>query len=582
MAAIPSQSEVAVKPARSCGAIAVWSAVWFAVVWSMAVSLCAQEEAPTHTGVPQDWSQQHIVFSRDGLAQHPDLIYREPRVLQQAMQRWQAPKFGAFDGSGAVPAPADNSGPNGDWSVPSGGRMLINQYPAKFSFYPGAPPDCTNDYVVFGLNVTSTGTLGNLVAFHNLYAGTSPTGLCGTAPTVLFAYDITTVTGGKITTSPVLSEDGKKIAFIESIGADAAQDITAQSTFHVLTWAAGQGVIGGAVVPTNWVSIVLPLAKNDVTSSPWIDYYSDTAYVGSATGYVYKITGVFRGTPTLVTPPWTNPIVANQALTSPVLDPRLGKLMVGSTTNGILYQIDTTTGAVVALTVGQGTNKGILAAPIVDVTNGVTFVVSSDCGTVCAPGVANGAVLVEVNTNSVTRLAEVSIGLGSFGGTTVDLYQPALDHNYYNSPSTGLIHLCGTGPADTTPYHYAFGFTAATPPILKTTASVAAQLPTVPAGTTAGCTGWTEFFNPNIGAGGTDFFFFGLDQACTAAGTAGGCVEELAINGGTTTPTTRVVNGGSTGVVIDNYSTAAQASSIYFGARLGPGTAYKMTQNGLN
>ena len=151
MAAIPSQSEVAVKPARPYGAIAVWSAVWFAVVWSMAANLCAQETAPMHTGVPQDWSQQHIVFSRDGLARHPDLIYREPRVLQQAMQRWQAPNFGAFDSSGPVPTAADNSGAKGDWSVPSGGRMLINQYPAKFSFNPGAPPDCTNDYAVFGL-----------------------------------------------------------------------------------------------------------------------------------------------------------------------------------------------------------------------------------------------------------------------------------------------------------------------------------------------------------------------------------------------------------------------------------------------
>lgn len=586
MAAIQSQSEVAVKPTRSYGAIAMWAAVWFAVVGSMAVSLCAQESAPMHTGVPQDWSQHHIVFSRDGLAQHPDLIYREPRVLQRAMQRGPAPNFGVLDGSGPVPAPADNSGPHGDWSFPSGGRMLANEYPAKFSFNPGAPPDCTNDYVVFGLNITSTGTAANLVAFNNLYAGTSPTGLCGTVPTVLFAYDVTTVTGGKVATSPVLSQDGKKIAFVESIPANAGLGVAAQSILHVLTWA-NVGSIGGAVVPANWVSITLPSAKNDMTSSPWIDYYSDTAFVGSATGWVYKITGVFRGTPTLVTPPWTNPIVANQALTSPVLDSRLGKLIVGSTTNGILYQIDTTSGVVVAHTVGQGANKGILAAPIVDVTNGVTFVVSSNCGTVCAPGVPSGAVLFEADTATMNGLSEASIGLGAFGGTVVNLYQPALDNNYYNNPSTGLIHLCGTGPADTTPYHYAFGFTQpAAQPILKTTASVAAQLPTVPASSAnARCTGWTEFFNPNIGTGGTDFFFFGLSQDCTAAGTTGGCVEELAINGGTTTPTKRVINGGSTGVVIDNYASSIlypQASSIYFGARLGPGTAYKMTQNGLN
>ncbi|HKM49389.1 MAG TPA: hypothetical protein VJX69_17495, partial [Terriglobales bacterium] len=192
-------------------------------------------------------------------------------------------------------------------------------------------------------------------------------------------------------------------------------------------------------------------------------------------------------------------------------------------------------------------------------------------------------VLVEADTATVGLLAAVNIGQGSSAGGAVDLYQPALDNNYYNKPSTGFIHLCGTGPADTTPYHYTFGFTVpVAQPILNAIPTVHQQLPTVPAGTTAGCTGWTEFFNPNIGTGGTDFFFFGLNQACTAAGTAGGCVEELAINGGTTTPLAKVVNGGPTGVVVDNYSSDAQASSIYFGARLGPGTAYKMTQAGLN
>ncbi|MGO9402376.1 MAG: hypothetical protein ACLPVW_02770 [Terriglobales bacterium] len=570
------------KPAHPYGVIAVWAAVGFAVVWSMTASLCAQEATtPRHAGVPQDWSQQHIVFSRAGLAQHPDLIYREPRVLHQAMQRWQAPNFGAFEGSEPVAASADNPGPDRDWNFTLGARVLLNVYPAKFSFNPGAQPSC-NDYVVYGLNLTSTGATANLVALNNLYAGT-PAGLCGTAPTVLFAYDVTTVTGGKVETSPVLSEDGKKIAFIEDIPADAGLGITAESIFHVLTWTAGQGTIGGAVAPTNWVSVPLTTAKNDITSSPWIDYYTDTAYVGSASGYVYEITGVFRGTPTLVTtPPWPILVVANNALTSPVLDSNRNMLMFGAA-NGDLYGINTTTGAVKHLAVGQGgATHAFLAAPIVDVTNGVTFAVNPYCGTACYDSNPAGAVLVEVNTATLALLTEVSLGEGSPTGTTIDLYQPALDNNYYNNPTTGLIHLCGTGPADATPYHYAFGFTETGGfPVLNALPAVDQQLPTVPAGTTANCTGWTEFFNPNIGTGGTDFFFFGLNQACTAAGTAGGCVEELAINGGTPTFTTVKINGGPTGVIVDNYSTAAQASSIYFAARLAT-TAYKYTQNGLN
>jgi hypothetical protein len=394
----------------------------------------------------------------------------------------------------------------------------------------------------------------------------------------MFAYDINTVTGGHVVTSPVISEDGLKIAFVESVPTNGPLGIAAQSIFHVVTWAAGpgQGAIGGAVVPGNWVSITLPGAKNDLTSSPWVDYHSDTAYVGSANGAIYKITGVFRGAPALVTPPWTNPIV-NSALTSPVLDSRLGKLMVGAA-NGNLYQVDIATGVVAPFAVGTGFTRNIVAAPIVDVTNGTTFVVSSDS---VLAGSAS-AVLAEVDTATLTLRAAAHIGQGSSGGTAVTLYQPALDNNYYNDPSTGFIHLCGTGANNATPWHYAFGFTAGTPPIMNTTATVAQQLPTNPANSTAArCTGWTEFFNPNIGAGGTDFFFFGLTVDCTAGGGAGGCVEEIAINGGTPTTILKNIAGGPTAVVVDNYASSTlypQASSIYFTARTAS-TAYKYTQN---
>jgi hypothetical protein len=40
------------------------------------------------------------------------------------------------------------------------------------------------------------------------------------------------------------------------------------------------------------------------------------------------------------------------------------------------------------------------------------------------------------------------------------------------------------------------------------------------------------------------------------------------------------VNGGPSGIVVDNYSTAGQAASIYLMANK-VSTAYKFTQNGL-
>ena len=542
------------KPRRPDGGVAMCCVVLFALLPSM----CAQEAtAPRHTGVPQDWSQRHIVFSRDALAQHPDLIYREPRVLYQAMQRWQAPNSDVFRGVDPLPAPVNHSGHHRDWSVALGGRVSSEMFPAKFSFDPGLPPDCTNDWVVFGLAASGiTGGRPNFVAFNNLYAGTG--GLCGAAPTVLFAYNITTATGGRVVTSPVLSEDGKKIAFVESVSSSAI--------FHVLTWAAGQGTLTAAAAPT-MTSLTFSSSADCTTSSPWIDYGNDIVYVGSDNGQVYKITGVFKGTPTLAGAPWPVTVSTNLHLTSPVLDNARNVLMVGSA-NGNLYQINTATGALATVVVGHGPGAGIVAPPMVDIANGTTFVVSANDGT--------SAVLVEFDTVSLVQLTKARIGQGSAGGTVLNLQEPAFSNNYFDNPSTGLLRLCGTGASDTTPWQYAFGFTGRT---MQTVPSLSQQIPTNPANSTlARCTGWTEFFNPNIGHGfGTDFFFFGLTRDCTATGAAGGCVAALT---GNTTLTTATVNGGPSGIIIDNYSTAAQASSIYFTAE-NLQTAYKFTQNGL-
>jgi hypothetical protein len=251
-------------------------------------------------------------------------------------------------------------------------------------------------------------------------------------------------------------------------------------------------------------------------------------------------------------------------LSPPVLDGGRNALMVGSS-DGRLYKIDTTTGVLSSLLVGKngGTTSGIVAAPMVDLTSGTTFVVSANDGAT--------AVLVEADTNLMTQVSKGRIGLGSAGGTQLNLYEPVFSNDYYNAPSTGVIRLCGTDPANTSPWQYSFGFSGTT---MNTTASFSQQLLT---STTARCTGWTEFFNPNIGVGGTDFFFFGLTRDCTATGITGGCVAETT---GDTAMTTATVNSGPSGIIIDNYSTAAEASSIYLTGANG-GTAFKFTQNGL-
>jgi len=47
-----------------------------------------------------------------------------------------------------------------------------------------------------------------------------------------------------------------------------------------------------------------------------------------------------------------------------------------------------------------------------------------------------------------------------------------------------------------------------------------------------------------------------------------------------TTPATEI--GGASGTIVDNYSTAGAASSIYFSTEQNPLNAVKLTQQGLN
>jgi hypothetical protein len=561
-----------VKSTHLCIAVATGCILFFALV----PDLRAQEAlVPLPSGVPQDWTQRHIVYSHAALAEHPEIMEREPRVLHQELQRWHAPDRNGFHG--VEPRAISATSPTRrDWSVNMGGRVPVDMFPSKYVFDPGLPPDCTRDYVVFGLaspnTPGATAPPANLVAFNNLYVNSGGTGFCGgAAPKVMFAYNITTVTGGRIKTSPVLSLDGTKIAFVESVQTAAPQTI-----FHVVTWAPG-GTIAAPVVPTSMTSLAVSASADDSFGSPWVDYSSDTAYVATDDGKVYQIKPVFGGTPALTGGNW--PIqVTNRIPSAPVLDSVLGKLLVGAQ-NGYLFQIDTASGTLgpklqVGLT-GSLNEPGIYAGPIIDITNGTAFVVSPNG--VDKNGVAtNSAVLVQVDIATMTEMSEATIGLGSSGGTHLRLYEPALDNNYYNGLPTGMIHLCGTSALDTSPWQYAFGFTAGTMNTIPTTAQ--SLLTSI----NARCTGWTEFFNPNKGVAGTDFFFFGLSQDCYPPGnlgTAFGCVEALSSD--PTIPTAFAqINSGPTGIIIDNYSTDVGASSIYFTSN-GKNTAYKFTQQGL-
>ena len=196
-------------------------------------------------GVPTDWTSRHIVFSKpEPGSDAEDKVQQDPRYWLQQIRRAQlADEDFVAEHKKKKPAKTPKPKPlpksHKDWAFSLGnGTVAQNMLPAKFSFNTGSgtltSANCTSDFGVYGLNVAgATAGQANLVALDNLYSGTSPTGLCGTAPTVLWAYNVTTHTGGTVTTSPQLSLDGKEILFVESYSGG--------SILHILRWNSADG-----------------------------------------------------------------------------------------------------------------------------------------------------------------------------------------------------------------------------------------------------------------------------------------------------------------------------------------------------
>ena len=243
-------------------------------------------------GVPTDWSSRHVVFSKPQPGSDAeDKIQRDPRYWIQQIQRAQLADDSNLVAShnsaakAAKPRPLPKSHKDSAYSL-GNGSVAQNMFPAKFSFNTGSgtltSANCTSDFAVYGLNVAgATAGQANLVALDNLYSGTSPTGLCGTAPTVLWAYNVTTQTGGTVTTSPQLSLDGKEILFVESYSGG--------SILHVLRWnSADGGTVASAKAPaqTHTDSAVAPAPRRAWSIFLW----APAAPIPSATRRYFTFT----------------------------------------------------------------------------------------------------------------------------------------------------------------------------------------------------------------------------------------------------------------------------------------------------
>ena len=294
-------------------------------------------------------------------------------------------------------------GVNGSTGVPVNGTTWFPIYPAKFSFNVSAAPDCTNDFVVFPTNLTGASAgQASIVAYNKLYSNSAGTGFCtaATGPAVYWSYNTNlNATGGKTTgtiaTSPILSADGTKVAFIENNGGAGA-------VLHLLKWKAGDGgAINTALNPsttTAWtscpatgacmISITLANASADTGSSPFYDYTHDALYVGDNVSALHKFINVFGitgATPSeATTSPWPFTIDGTAQLNSPILDGASGNIFVDDL-NGVLSYVRETFSTVG--TCGSGTppcigsttvnpvsTHSLIDAPIVDSSTQKVFV----------------------------------------------------------------------------------------------------------------------------------------------------------------------------------------------------------------
>jgi hypothetical protein len=580
------------------------------VVLCLSVTAClggvgqTQEQPPRqHVGRVVDWSYHHVTLSGGLPAADLDRAKAEPRILFRLAERnlpsasTEATRFGPDGRAPRRPIRPLGRGMKIDWSIPLGaGIVAPNMFPAKYSFDINATPSCPGDYVVFGLNVAgATPGQANLVGVNNLYSGANPR-LCAANPTVTWAYNGSTG-GGAVLTSPVISLDGKRIAYVESAAG--------ATVFHVLALKATEGTAatvavtptlngsctGTVAVPTSSClkSVILSATSTDTLSSPWVDYQTDKAFVGTDDGKIYRISCVFAcalNTQPLVDWVFTLPVAGTGGSAAkpngPVYDFPSGRLFVGDQL-GELWVINAS-GASPSLNAGPvmiggggctTTNPpGRTGTPVPCAASGGSFgipdsVIMDSSGAsqrIFAfsgnDGTAGASAVVAQLRMDLTGLVRTHVGLGSVGNATtnVDIHSGAFDNKYFGAaPNTGELFVCGTGPGNTNPYHYWIGFTSY--PVMNATPTGSiARNPTAPG---LACSPYSEIFNPNINLGGNDHDL--LISGLMGAGTNGQIITNDISTGAIAIGLSNVsYSGGVSGVVVDNVSISGQASSVYF------------------
>jgi hypothetical protein len=510
-------------------------------VLTFASGLLGQAAPDSAATVPHftDWSNHHLIFSKPATAEQALRVEQDPRYWQQQLRHSPA-MLREGETRGAVASRmrhGSSDGINKDWSMDLGTGATIGatNYPAKISFR-STNATCAGgatqpDVVVYGTGLPGNTTQASIAAFDNLYSGCSG---AGTVPTAYWAFN---TSGGKVTTSPVFSGDGKQMAFVQT-------DSFGNGLLVLLKWAAGSGTVGSPVsltrvrnsaypaciapcMTTSVLRDTIGVLHPDTNSSVFYDYTGDTAYVGDDGGWLHQFHPVFNGIPAEVrSAGWPAQVnsSAPTALTSPVFDFTSGRVFVADV-GGFLYRVGPNT-AFVATTSGpldvssaEG-GAGIVQGPIVDSTSEAVYVfASSDGSGSCAGGADCTAVYqLPINFADGDTGSEAIVGASTvFGSAPSPLYIGAFDSTYENSVNaTGNLYVCGNTGG--TPILYQV-------PIVTGAMSGVGNTGPALSTTTTPCSPVTDIMNPNASGGATEWVFASAESGGVSSGCAsGGCI----------------------------------------------------------
>lgn len=378
-------------------------------------------------------------------------------------------------------------------------------------------------------------------------------------PKVLWAYNTRglvngiSVNGGT-KTSPVLSLDGKQVAFIH-----AGVSGTTPASLVLLKWAASTSQsatlpgIPTGVIAANYRTCTAPcytaLAFSggnthiDSGSAPYYDYSTDVLYVGDDVGALHKFTNVFIGSPPAESGSPFSAVSSGNPLTGPV-ELSTGVVFVGvKGASGGLASVGTDGTATVDT--NQIAAPGVTDAPLVDEGAGEVYAIVSSDG--------SQAAVLQYPTNFTSSTTPVDQAVGSLS-SAVSTFAGTFDNTYFSSSSsspTGSLYVCGNPGGAPTLYRL--------PITGNTLGSASSTLPLASGAAT--CSPISEVYN-----GSNDRAFLSTTANGLLTGCSGACVYTFDVTSGLggTSGAGLGASGGTSGLVVDNISTQTGASQVYY------------------